>query len=65
VRTAHVFTITNDEGDVARRIEGSRYRVHQCGALEIFDRDNEPVLLIARDAWSTLETSTLEVGDAL
>lgn len=52
-----VYTVTNDEGDVARKIEGSRYRVHQSGALEIFGRDNQPVLLIADGAWSALEVS--------
>lgn len=52
-----VFIVTNDEGDVARKIEGTRYRVHQCGALEIFGRDNQPVLVIANDAWSSVEVT--------
>lgn len=41
----------------SRKIEGSRYRVHQSGALEIFGPTNDPVLLLAHGVWTDVAVS--------
>lgn len=45
-------------GQGSRKIEATRYRVHQSGALEIFGVDNRPLLLVAAGAWTDVAIST-------